>query len=351
MASLRELFMNVYLVVIIVDNGVRCNPISSEHQSNEQDFIRQSLGTDESASSNLNRQLTQYELDMYEIMRRQDSDLTRRTTDESFQHQPAREAIHFLRPQFGNFGRRLYFNLSSIPTNVNITHAEVVFTSPNSATQISGITIPDHDPTSVVLHGSSTTSGYKIDVSEILQTETISHQPNMEVNVQLRHQTDFRLRSHDRRVQRLEPMLSVFENIDTEPFLRTNNPTRARRSSESTNAHTSTESETCHLQPWTLDFSEIGLNSVRYPTTYEANICVGNCNRPFSSSLMNSTHYAYLKNLYHFVTNYTMTDSVPSACCTPATYGPLSVIYLEKRNDLYVIERIENMRVTSCGCR
>ncbi|XP_033738133.1 bone morphogenetic protein 2-like [Pecten maximus] len=289
---------------------------------------------------------------MFEVMRNQDTDLSRRIRDENFSHKSAREAIHFLNPQFGNFGRRLYFNLSSIPTNVNITRAEMVFSSPNSDTEINGITIQDSDP-AAVLHGSSTSSGYKIDVSDVLDTEISSAHSNLVVNVQLQQPTDVRFRSRDRRVQRLRPMLAVFENIDTEPFMRTNSHARDRRSSETDGEKmpgTSTESDRCHLQPWILEFSKIGLQSVIFPTSYEANICVGSCDVSVSEPSMHSTNYAYMKNLYRKVIDYTMTNSVPTTCCTPMTYQPISVIYLDKSSDSLVVERVENMKVSSCGC-
>ncbi|XP_060070347.1 uncharacterized protein LOC132550319 [Ylistrum balloti] len=355
MASLRELLKKVYFIVIIHNKFVSCIPIFSENVSEDPYAIQQSLGIDISATStHFDRPFTQYESDVYEVMRSQDSDPARMTADDTFNQESAREAIRFLRPQFGNFGRRLYFNLSSIPTKVNITYAEVVFTSPHSSAQIVGITVQNHGSLTV-LHGNPTSSGYKIDVSDILHNETINTQSDLVVNVQLQHQQDSYFRFHDRRVQRLQPVLAVFENIDSEPFMRTNNNSRARRSSETDinrSSDTPTQSGPCHLQPWIINFSGIGLKSVLYPVTYEANICIGSCDsmRNYATDT-NFTHHAYFKNLYHFVTNYTMTDSVPSTCCVPITYRPLSVIYRESMGDTYVMERLDNMQVTSCGCR
>ncbi|XP_069126387.1 bone morphogenetic protein 2-like [Argopecten irradians] len=287
------------------------------------------------------RPLTQYELDLYEIMRNEDMDPSRRTeerrtADTSLNSRSERRAIQFLSPQFGNFGRRLYFDLTPIPTNAIITRAEVVFSASDSATEIDGITLQD---SAVVLHGNSTTSAYKIDVSDALHTETTRGHSNFVVNVQLQQQAHFRFHSHDRRVQRHQPLLAVFENIDTDPFLRTTNYARARRSTENRRNDSSsapTESGACRLQPWTVDFGEMGLDII-IPTSYEANVCVGSCDTLVDQST--SKCHTYLKSLHHTMT----------FCCVPITYNPLSIIHMDLQGTIS-FAHLENMQVASCGC-
>lgn len=210
----------------------------------------------------------------------------------------------------------------------------------------------------------STTSAYVVDVSDIVRTEKASSQATLMVNVRLQRHNASWLWSRDGRIQRLQPMLAVFENINMEQLLRSYTD-RTRRSSDYAeneivrNDPTRDAATTrapgvpdfCRVANWDMNFSYIGWNWVLLPTTYQANVCIGSCPLNLFESDINSTIYASIKSLYHLVSNYTSTSQVPRACCTPTEYTHQSIMYYDNTHHGHIIERVEQMKVVACGCR
>ena len=153
------------------------------------------------------------------------------------------------------------------------------------------------------------------------------------------------------------PLITTYENRNQNPLLEGKPNKRQKRSGNrfeeidllpNNYRQASTERYTCQRHGWMIDMSVFMWGWYVQPLSYDAGYCAGNCEFPLDS-VMNSTNYSYIKNLWHYQTEF-MSDYVPRACCVPTSYYSQTIIYLNRNYDP-VIKSLPHMRVAHCGCR
>ena len=106
--------------------------------------------------------------------------------------------------------------------------------------------------------------------------------------------------------------------------------------------------ETCSLHPLSINFQDdLGFDFVIYPKSFSANYCLGTC-------LYNEAPAIY--NFYRLLGPNSPASSIQPHCI-PRTYHSLEVL-LKIRfpqgkgliKDIFVIEELQGVTVTSCGC-
>lgn len=160
------------------------------------------------------------------------------------------------------------------------------------------------------------------------------------------------------------PVIALFINIDAQDLATYSQRSKRQASTfyERLNRHgtnvnrsevtleTAESSNICRVKPWMLNFSDIGWGEIIIrPLSYRADMCVGICPSVFIEDYLNVTNHAYLKNLYHVLTDFRHRNEVPVACCSPTLYGSRTFIYNE--NSEIVVKALPEMRVVACGCR
>jgi hypothetical protein len=150
-----------------------------------------------------------------------------------------------------------------------------------------------------------------------------------------------------------EPLLLVYENLQHNPLL--NGEHRLRRQKRHVERVFNyrpggVNSESCQRKNWEVHLNVFpGLDWWLFPRKYNAGYCDGHCRFPLTREATNSTSYSFLKNVWHTQTFF-LDDFVPQACCVPVEYEPLQIIYLTNSIEQDIM-MIDNMIVTSCGCR
>ena len=101
----------------------------------------------------------------------------------------------------------------------------------------------------------------------------------------------------------------------------------------------------CCLKSLTLNFhTDLGLEFIQHPRTFEANFCDGFCPGIAGTDLSSSTRFQFLRQLE---------DSPASAvlpCCSGREYRDLEVIMLKDGGSTIAIERLQQVTVTACKC-
>ena len=151
------------------------------------------------------------------------------------------------------------------------------------------------------------------------------------------------------------PILVVYENMATNPLLHVTS-VRKRRSHKSyiidqvlPTIGDAFDGFNCKKYDWEIDMEIFEWSWYIAPRYYNAGYCAGACPFPLDSPVINSTTYAFIKNLFHYKTAF-MDDYIPRACCTPVSYYAQPILYFDR--DLNsVLKKLPNMKVAGCGCR
>lgn len=162
--------------------------------------------------------------------------------------------------------------------------------------------------------------------------------------------------NHNQHIRRLSPLLVLFKNIPNHLIHQHERLRRSVRTRQTgtyrvnASALTAEDHDFCRLKEWSVSFRMLRLSSrIISPPYYTPNYCTGTCPSPLVEEYLNSTNYAYIKNLYRLRTN--LRDSnVPSACCTPIRYADQEMM-IRGGNDEVETKLVFNMVVTRCGCR
>ncbi|XP_060077255.1 growth/differentiation factor 8-like [Ylistrum balloti] len=132
---------------------------------------------------------------------------------------------------------------------------------------------------------------------------------------------------------------------DTRPFLvittKKGHNVRHTRSTPRICTERSTE---CCMKPLTINFNDIGWDSVISPVSFQANYCYGSCEG------QHQAHYNHTQMIQDHRWNQeewnTMRQLRP--CCAPISYSSMSIMYIVN-NDLQV-DFVPNLVATACGC-
>ena len=103
--------------------------------------------------------------------------------------------------------------------------------------------------------------------------------------------------------------------------------------------------ETCSLRPLSINFQDdLGFDHIIAPESYSANYCLGTCSFDEVSAVY---------NFYHLLGPNSPASSIQPHCI-PRTYRSLEVLSRYPHSDgqrvVILIERLEDVIVTSCGC-
>lgn len=102
----------------------------------------------------------------------------------------------------------------------------------------------------------------------------------------------------------------------------------------------------CRRNSLVVNFERVGWsNWIVAPHGYEAFYCQGTCNFPLSR-FMNATNHAVVQTLVNDVDK----SAAPKTCCVPTKLGELSMLYLD-RTDQVVLKTYPEMIAEECGCR
>ncbi|OWF56341.1 growth/differentiation factor 8-like [Mizuhopecten yessoensis] len=132
---------------------------------------------------------------------------------------------------------------------------------------------------------------------------------------------------------------------DTRPFLvittKKGHNIRKARSTPRICTERSTE---CCMKPLTINFHDIGWDSMIRPVSFQANYCYGSC------EAQNQAHYNHTQMIQDHRWNQDEWNMMRqlTPCCAPISYSSLSIMYIEN-NDLQV-DFVPNLVATACGC-
>ncbi|XP_033736807.1 growth/differentiation factor 8-like [Pecten maximus] len=135
-----------------------------------------------------------------------------------------------------------------------------------------------------------------------------------------------------------------FKN-DTRPFLvittKKGNHFRHGRSTPRECTESSTE---CCMKPLTINFQDIGWDSIVSPVSFQANYCYGSC------EAQHQAHYNHTQMIQDHRWNQNEWNMMRqlTPCCAPISYSSLSIMYVDN-NDLQV-HFVPNLVATACGC-
>lgn len=102
----------------------------------------------------------------------------------------------------------------------------------------------------------------------------------------------------------------------------------------------------CRRNSLVVNFERVGWTSwIVAPHGYEAFYCQGTCNFPLSR-FMNATNHAVVQTLVNDVDK----SAAPKTCCVPTKLGELSMLYLDRTNQV-VLKTYPEMIAEECGCR
>ncbi|VDI74926.1 Hypothetical predicted protein [Mytilus galloprovincialis] len=131
---------------------------------------------------------------------------------------------------------------------------------------------------------------------------------------------------------------------DSRPFLvvtTRKSHARAKRSFNNECTDTSTE---CCLMPFTVNFRDIGWDSIAHPQSIQANYCTGSCHARYA---MTTNHTSLIQEYRWTKATEKQMDAL-TPCCAPISYRPQSILYFD--GDKVQETRIPNIAVTACGC-
>ncbi|KFP72423.1 Derriere protein, partial [Acanthisitta chloris] len=107
-----------------------------------------------------------------------------------------------------------------------------------------------------------------------------------------------------------------------------------------------TLSNLCRPRRLYISFSDVGWeNWIIAPQGYLANYCLGECPFPLTAEL-NSTNHAILQTMVHSLDP----QGTPQPCCVPVRLSPISILYYDN-SDNVVLRHYADMVVDECGCR
>ncbi|XP_071179616.1 bone morphogenetic protein 15-like [Mytilus edulis] len=216
------------------------------------------------------------------------------------------------------------FDISCLPRNLFVSHAELVTHYDTKSTEIQG-----------------TSDNYLIkDVTQDFKDHYTSGTDLYEA--------DF----DDNAKNNTTPQLVIFENVNN--TLLSSLRSRRRRDISlalqmSNIKDSNINKKLCSLLPWEVNFRDIGWSrSLWHPSSYYANVCSGSCDYNDNATVYSS--HAYIKNL--FIKKFR--DKIPnnfelSTNCSPSSYAPQTIIYLSKHRTI-MVKQISRMKVASCSC-
>ena len=114
--------------------------------------------------------------------------------------------------------------------------------------------------------------------------------------------------------------------------------------------------EACKIRNFTINFSNIGLNYVLIPYSFNARKCEGLCSPPYYKGVDDVSNYALLINgakVAQDGSNLTGSENLPPAespCCVPTKYSP-QILTTQHRDGSIRTEFYGDMMVETCGCR
>ncbi len=130
-------------------------------------------------------------------------------------------------------------------------------------------------------------------------------------------------------------------------------------SSGASNTREKRSTSACHIEPFSVDFGQIGIAYIHVPASYNAMQCVGSCShKVLSVSPNRGNNHAKImagsKAVYDIEKqrpNGKVFPRIPEdPCCVPTKYDPLPV--LEEHADKSIEYNIyPSMIVKACGCR
>ncbi|XP_052106350.1 transforming growth factor beta-2 proprotein-like [Mytilus californianus] len=238
-------------------------------------------------------------------------------------------SVHIL--QENNFNQKnLQFDISSLPRNIDVSLAEIV-TQQNNADKMSK-KIPD------------VTEDYNIkDVTKDFQVFYSSGTTLFEVG----------LDKEIRKQANMNAQLVLFKNVNKTQLssLRLRHRRNVQDFLEEQDLGVITTDSFCSVEPWIVDFSELGWQSWLWaPSSYHANSCSGSCS--FLNSNNTISFHAIIKQHYYRYPYFqeSSTEHLDlSTYCVPASYEALTITYITKQK-MISMRQIPKMKVTSCMC-
>lgn len=102
---------------------------------------------------------------------------------------------------------------------------------------------------------------------------------------------------------------------------------------------------TCNIKTLYISFKDLQWQDwIIAPEGYDAYYCSGECNFPMNIR-MNATNHAIVQTLLHLM----KPREVPKPCCAPTKLSPISVLYFLDDSNV-VLKKYKNMAIESCGC-
>nr|XP_031848442.1 protein 60A-like [Nomia melanderi] len=101
----------------------------------------------------------------------------------------------------------------------------------------------------------------------------------------------------------------------------------------------------CNMKTLYISFKDLKWQDwIIAPEGYDAYYCSGECNFPLNIH-MNASNHAIVQTLVHLL----KPKEVPKPCCAPTKLSPISVLYFLDDSNV-VLKKYKNMVVNSCGC-
>lgn len=155
----------------------------------------------------------------------------------------------------------------------------------------------------------------------------------------------------------LQPMVVLFLDDETERkklrgdiSVQHNSPVFSTEETQSVSKRSTTAS--CKLVNFTVNFAEIRLHNIVYPTTYNAKQCKGDCSHSYMDKNDATNHARILASYdYHYKTYNWQLKVIPRVpSCVAGGYSPLSVIEIA-RDKTISVKYYPEMIATRCECR
>ena len=246
-------------------------------------------------------------------------------------------------------------------TSRDVTHAELTLGRKprwrKRRIPLPTITLSDPDPSAeddLVKHVDLFRNTVDVfDVTKLLQkwskqSDSVSN-TTLKLNITSRGTMRALTRTYSLRGRRRDrlPVMLLYKNLTGPlPNEETTPQRKTRRSSPIRNIEEL--EEPCNIREWRLHFNLIGWDWMLQPESYLAGVCEGSCNLPEDKHLVTTTNHAYLVSMLR-QRKKRYSRLLPTPKCVPMKSAPMSVLYINSDGNI-VIDTLESMVVTACGC-
>lgn len=112
----------------------------------------------------------------------------------------------------------------------------------------------------------------------------------------------------------------------------------------------------CHLEPFWVNFTKLGMDRIIVPKMYNAGKCVGSCDHSaLSHNTFLGTNHAKLMASAHAVVQYfnvRFIHDTKDPCCVPTKFSPMGILqFSDTEHSQFVYRTYPTMKANTCGCR